>query len=208
MGGGSTEFAVGSVEDPRTEPEVLMSVDIGCVRFTEMYLKANPPSPRGLNDALSLVRDNLSAVSGILPSVTKATQMVLVGGTVTRLPAVTGRLTRPGPGPARHSVLTLAAVEDLLRTLATREPCDRGCRPGLEAAVADVMLGGTAILAAIMRYFGFEQCLVSDADIVDGMVLSLSDGTWPRHDSIGAPRAFGIDGKAHQIGKTTVDEVP
>jgi exopolyphosphatase/pppGpp-phosphohydrolase len=47
--------------------------------------------------------------------------------------------------------------------------------PGLEAARADVIVGGTAILVAIMRYFDRPTCLVSEDDILDGLVQSLLD---------------------------------
>ena len=45
--------------------------------------------------------------------------------------------------------------------------------PGLEAARADVIVGGVAILVAIMRYFERDECLVSEADILDGLISSL-----------------------------------
>jgi hypothetical protein len=32
------------------------------------------------------------------------------------------------------------------------------------------------ILVAIMRHFGFEECLVSEADILDGLAMSLRMG--------------------------------
>ena len=72
------------------------------------------------------------------------------------------------------SVLTREAAEDVFRTLATETRADRIHNPGLEEARADVIVGGTAILVAVMRYFGFAECLVSEADILDGLVLSLT----------------------------------
>ena len=45
--------------------------------------------------------------------------------------------------------------------------------PGLEEARADVIVGGAIVLVTIMRHFGFEECLVSEADILDGLVKSL-----------------------------------
>ncbi len=38
-----------------------------------------------------------------------------------------------------------------------------------------MIVGGAAILVTIMRHFGFEECLVSEADILDGLALSLLD---------------------------------
>ena len=45
--------------------------------------------------------------------------------------------------------------------------------PGLEAARADVIVGGAAVLVAVMRYFEQGECLVSEADILDGLIRSL-----------------------------------
>jgi exopolyphosphatase/pppGpp-phosphohydrolase len=36
-----------------------------------------------------------------------------------------------------------------------------------------VIVGGAVIVVAIMRYFELDECLVSEADILDGLVLSL-----------------------------------
>jgi exopolyphosphatase/guanosine-5'-triphosphate,3'-diphosphate pyrophosphatase len=41
--------------------------------------------------------------------------------------------------------------------------------PGRE----DVIVGGALVLAAVMRRFGFAECLVSESDILDGIVASL-----------------------------------
>ena len=63
----------------------------------------------------------------------------------------------------------------MFRTLATEPRADRVHNPGLEEARADVIVGGAAILVTIMRHFEFSSCLVSEADILDGLVLSLLD---------------------------------
>src|SRR5437763_1022965 len=67
-----------------------------------------------------------------------------------------------------------ATAEDVFRTFATEKRADRIHNPGLEEARADVIVGGTAILVAIMRFFDFDECLVSESDILDGLVLSLA----------------------------------
>jgi exopolyphosphatase / guanosine-5'-triphosphate,3'-diphosphate pyrophosphatase len=171
LGGGSTEFAAGSSDDPPSEPHGVVSVDIGCVRLTERCLRGDPPSRRELDEAVAVVRRHLGSVSRAL-STAEAARMVLVGGTLRSLPAVAERLL-PSGDRAHHSVLSLGAVEELLGTLVSQRRRDRVSRPGLETALADVMLGGTVILATIMRYFGFSECLLSEADLLDGLALSL-----------------------------------
>ncbi len=171
IGGGSTEFAVGS-----SEPEGVLSVDIGCVRLTEKFLQGDPPAPHELSQALSVVRDYLDDVARELPQTREASRLIGLAGTVTTVAAVEQGLARYDRDRIHHFVLTREAVEDVFRTLATEKRDDRIHNPGLEEERADVIVGGTAILVAIMRYFEHPACLVSEADILDGLVLSLLDG--------------------------------
>jgi exopolyphosphatase/guanosine-5'-triphosphate,3'-diphosphate pyrophosphatase len=60
----------------------------------------------------------------------------------------------------------------VFRTLATESVADRVHNPGLEAGRADIIIGGCCILVAVFRHLGFDECVVSEADILDGLVLS------------------------------------
>ncbi|MCA1690694.1 MAG: Ppx/GppA family phosphatase [Actinobacteria bacterium] len=170
IGGGSTEFAVGT-----DQPAGAISVDVGCVRLTEKFLHSDPPSAMELSQALSVVRDYLDDVARDVTEAVEASQLVGLAGTVTTIAAVEQGLPVYDRDRIHHFVLTREAVEDVFRTLATERRADRVHNPGLEAARADVIVGGAAILVAIMRYFEHATCLVSEADILDGLVLSLLD---------------------------------
>jgi exopolyphosphatase / guanosine-5'-triphosphate,3'-diphosphate pyrophosphatase len=170
IGGGSTEFAFGT-----TEPEGVVSVDIGCVRITEKFLPSDPPAPEELSGAFTVVRDYLDDVVRDVPAVADAACFVGLAGTVTSVATVELGIDYDRDR-IHHFRLTRDAVEDVFRTLATETRAQRVHNPGLEPARADVIVGGVIVLAAIMRYFGFAECLVSEADILDGLVLSLSDG--------------------------------
>ncbi|MDP8937497.1 MAG: Ppx/GppA family phosphatase [Actinomycetota bacterium] len=170
IGGGSTEFAVGT-----TTPEGVVSVDMGCVRMTERFLHHDPPRPEELSQALSVARDYLEDVARALSHAQGADTRRLVGlaGTVTTVAAVELGLPEYDRDRIHHFVLTRAAMEDVFRTLATESRAQRIANPGLEEARADVIVGGIVILAAVMRFFDFDECLVSEADILDGLVRSL-----------------------------------
>ncbi len=170
IGGGSTEFAVGT-----TEAEGVISVDVGCVRVTEQFLHHDPPDAGELSDALSVIRTHLDDVAREVPASLDAARMVGLAGTVTTVAAVELGLAAYDRDRIHHFRLTRAAVEDVFRTLATEPLRRRVANPGLERERADVIVGGTAVLVAVMRYFGFDECLVSEADILDGLVLSLLD---------------------------------
>lgn len=167
IGGGSSEFIVGT-----TEPEEVVSVDMGCVRVTEQFLRADPPTPEELSQAISVVHAHLDDVEREAPGAKGARSFVGLAGTVTTVAAVELGLAHYDRERIHHFVLTRAAAEDVFRTLATESRVDRVHNPGLEEARADVIVGGAAILVAVMRHFGFEECLVSEADILDGLVLS------------------------------------
>lgn len=170
IGGGSTEFVVGS-----SEPVGVVSIDIGCVRITEKYLHAEPPSSLELSQAITVVHAHLDDVKRLLPAVTDAVRLVGLAGTVTTMAAVQIGLRTYDPERIHHFVLTRAAAEDVFRTLATEARADRVHNPGLEEARADVIVGGAAILVAILRHFDFAECLVSESDILDGLARSVLD---------------------------------
>ncbi|MDQ3945403.1 MAG: exopolyphosphatase, partial [Actinomycetota bacterium] len=167
IGGGSTEFVVGSVE-----PEGLMSVDVGCVRLTEAYLHSDPPAPEELSQAISVVALHLADVDRLLPAAAEAKTLIGVAGTVTTVAAVELGLPAYDSEALHHFRLTHAAAEDVFRTLATEPAEARRHNPGLEPARVDVIVGGAAVLVAVMRHFGFEEMLVSEADILDGLIRS------------------------------------
>jgi len=170
IGGGSTEFAFGT-----DEPEGVLSVDIGCVRLTEKFIHHDPPSPEELSQIISVARDYVEDVVLAIPSARDARTFVGLAGTVSTVAAVEQGLAEYDTARIHHFVLTKDAAEDVFRTLATEKRADRIHNPGLEEARADVIVAGTAILVAIMRFFGFDECLVSEADILDGLALSLLD---------------------------------
>ena len=169
IGGGSTEFAVGVPP----EPDGVLSADIGCVRLTEKFLHSDPPQPEELSQAFDVVRGHLDDVARVIPSVLDVRRFLGLAGTVTTMAAVELGLGTYDRDRIHHFVLTRAAAEDVFRTLATERRADRLHNPGLEEARADVIVGGAVIVTAIMRYFEFEECLVSEADILDGLALSL-----------------------------------
>jgi len=167
IGGGSTEFVLGT-----DAPTGLVSLDMGCVRITEQYLESDPPAPEELSNAVAAVRDLVADVPRITPGATEAATLVGLAGTVTTVAAVELGIPEYDPEKIHHFVLTRDAAEDVFRTLATENAEQRAHNPGLEPGRVDVIVGGTAVLVGIFRTLGFGQMLVSEADILDGLVRS------------------------------------
>ena len=66
------------------------------------------------------------------------------------------------------------SIEEVFRLLVTDNRVGRLSNPGMEKGRVDVIIGGICILAQIMRKFEFENLLVSEKDILDGLLMSLS----------------------------------
>lgn len=167
IGGGSTEFAVGGSEFIGA-----VSEDMGSVRLREKYLEHDPARPEELSACISVVGIHLSDVARELPAVSTATTLVGLAGTVSAAAMVEQGLTTYQRDRVHHFVLTKEAVEDVFRTLAIESASQRAENPGLEPDRVDTIVGGLCILVKVMRDFGFHECLVSESDLLDGLVAT------------------------------------
>ena len=105
-----------------------------------------------------------------------ARTFVGLAGTVSTAAAVEIGLATYDRDQIHHFLLTREALEDVFRTLATEPRADRIHNPGLDIARADVIVGGLCVLVQLMRQFDLANCLVSESDILDGIVMSMRRG--------------------------------
>lgn len=169
VGGGSTEFIAGV-----DRPEELVSVDIGCVRLTEQFLRSDPPSAEELSVAVSVVRDHLADVERAVPGAARAKTLIGTAGTVWTMGAIELGVDASDSARIHHSRLSRAAAEEIFRTLATEPIARRRHNPGLEPGRVDVIVGGVIVVVSVMRHWGFDELLVSEADILDGLARSIA----------------------------------
>ena len=67
------------------------------------------------------------------------------------------------------------AVEDVFRTLATEPLIDRVFNPGLPRDRADIIVGGCCVLVAVMRRLQISELIVSQHNLLDGVINSLRE---------------------------------
>ena len=169
VGGGSTEFIAGA-----SKPDALISIDVGCVRLTEQYLHSDPPTPEELSVAVGVVRDFLADVDRAVPGAAHAKTLIGTAGTIWTMGAIELGVDASDSARIHHSRLSRAAVEEIFRTLATEPIAVRRHNPGLEPGRVDVIVGGVIVIVTAMRHWGFDELLVSEADILDGLVRSIA----------------------------------
>jgi exopolyphosphatase / guanosine-5'-triphosphate,3'-diphosphate pyrophosphatase len=175
IGGGSTELVTGEIT-PVVAPTTTLaavSLDVGCVRVTERFFHRDPPSEDELAEARQAVEAQLTGAHGTLPHLEPGGLLIGLAGTVSTLAALDRRLAHYERAAVHHVVLSRPRVEHWLETLAGEDRRARLARPGMVEGRADVIVGGVLILDRVMAMFDRDECLVSEDDILDGLVASL-----------------------------------
>jgi exopolyphosphatase/guanosine-5'-triphosphate,3'-diphosphate pyrophosphatase len=166
IGGGSTEFAFGS-----GAPERSISLDMGCVRISERFLRSDPPTSAELAAAGAFIRTQLERADAEVPC-RRANTWLGLAGTVTSLAACDAGIRRYDPSVTHGYRLARSSVEALHAELAAR-PAARRSELLLDPKRAGVIVGGSAILVDVMRHFELDHVTVSERDILDGLAASL-----------------------------------
>lgn len=169
IGGGSTEFVIGT---PSAEIAARISLDIGSVRLTERYLVSDPPATEEILFMEAAIDDLLAAVDDQIEGGSDA-MFVGLGGTVTTLAGIYLGLDRYVPDAVDRTVLRRDSLDALYRNLARMSLAERSRIPVLPEGRADVIVAGAGILSRIMAKWPFAEVVVSEKDILDGLVLQM-----------------------------------
>jgi exopolyphosphatase/guanosine-5'-triphosphate,3'-diphosphate pyrophosphatase len=169
IGGGSTEFVVGT-----SEVDSAISVDVGCVRMTERHLHGDPPTGAEIAaaeaDIAAAVDRALAAVPG-----REASTLVGLAGSVTTVTALA--LDLPGYAAERihHARISYDDVARVTKSLLAMTVAERLALPVMHPGRADVIGAGALVLKVIMERSGQSAVVASEHDILDGIAWSLAD---------------------------------
>ena len=167
IGGGSTEFVLGE-----ERPSHVFSADIGSVRLTERLVRQDPLSSDDLASLDEAIEEALAEVEQHIP-VKGARTLVAVGGTATTVQGIAMGLPEYDPARLHRSVLRAEDSARVGRSLAALTREERRALPVMAPGREDVIPAGAAILSAAMRRWRFAEALVSETDILDGLVLRM-----------------------------------
>lgn len=195
-GGGSTELVVGTLagqaatqgadqsaaQDANQQFEgqqqldinFVESVDLGCRRLTERFnLSSDYPSTEDINGAHQMAAQMLSeAISRAQQQCAAPELLVGVGGTATSLIAIRDQLDPYNPAKVHLNHISLDEVLQIEGLLASKTLKERENITGLQAKRAPVMLAGTILLAELMKNSGFKHLVVSESDLLFGLVIT------------------------------------
>jgi exopolyphosphatase/guanosine-5'-triphosphate,3'-diphosphate pyrophosphatase len=175
IGGGSTEIALRKAATVRA-----ISLDMGCVRVTERFLRTDPPRPDEIAAAVEFSVATLNEAVAQLPALSDlapGSRLIGLAGSITTLSALALGLTEYDPSAIHHSRLSLQSVEHWCDILCGEPISARARRRVIAPGREDVIAAGALILREIMRHLDFEECVVSETDMLDGLALSLLERT-------------------------------
>ncbi|MET7417722.1 Ppx/GppA phosphatase family protein [Dactylosporangium sp. NPDC005555] len=171
IGGGSTEFVVGSADGDGDGVDAAISVDIGCVRLTERHLHDHPPTPAQIAAA---EKDIIGAVDRALAAVDAGRARTFVGlaGSVTTVTALALGLTEYVAEHIHRARVSTADVAKVTADLLAATPEERLANAVMHPGRADVIGAGALILRIILERSGAEAVVASESDILDGVAMS------------------------------------
>lgn len=191
-GGGSTELVVGTLAgQPATQGagqsagqsagqqldiNFVESVDLGCRRLTERFnLSSDHPSAEDIDGAHKMAAQVMSEAIGRAQQQCAAPELLVgVGGTATSLIAIRDHLDPYDPSKVHLNHISLDEVFQIEGLLASKTLKEREDITGLQAKRAPVMLAGTILLAELMKNSGFKHLVVSESDLLFGLVITAS----------------------------------
>ena len=168
IGGGSTEFVIGS-----TEVLAAKSVNIGCVRMSERHLNQQPPSAVQVQAAIADI-DRAIAEAARDVAITTAKTLIAVAGTATTVAAAALELSaydRYAIHLSRISAEKVHQVAAKFQSLSRDEIANLGyMHPGR----VDVITAGALVLSRVMAATGAVEFVASETDILDGIAWQLA----------------------------------
>lgn len=174
-GGGSTELACGLFMpgDPLMLDEV-RSLDIGCRRVTERFLRDVPPTASELEKAAAFAEETLAPYWIRLRELGGAPErLVAVGGTVTTLVALVHRLASYDSRFVHLHDLSIDEVQAAIDEMTPLTTAQIAELPGVQPKRAPVILAGAVVIRGLMRASGFDTLTVSENSLLAGMAATM-----------------------------------
>ncbi len=159
IGGGSTEFVVGS----QIEGIVFKkSIDIGAVRMTDKFGEDTVTMSHFIDKEIQIINDLIERYAIKL--------IVGIGGTISTVSAINLCLARYDSDKVHNSLISKQEVECILKSLAMLSLEERRKVVGLQPERADIIVAGVNILLGIMKELGIVSITVSEYDNLEGLI--------------------------------------
>jgi len=168
IGGGSTEFVLGS-----TEVKAAHSVNIGCVRMAERHLNSQPPTNEQILGATTDI-DAAILDAGSYVDFHSAESLIAVAGTATTVAAAALGLNEYDRHAIHLSRISAAQVHEVAQMFIAMNREEIAALGYMHPGRVDVITAGSLVLSRVMTLTGATEFIASESDILDGIAWSLA----------------------------------
>lgn len=179
IGGGSTELILGKsgtvpkpIERGLSPIALSYSKDIGSVRLAEMFIKNDPPLENELQKTADYIKQAYDEPVSEIKRIAPTLQMIGTAGTTTTLAALNLGLEDYTSEKVHGSTLSLESIEKLFNKLKKMTVTERKEINVIQPGRADVIVTGSLILLTLMKMLKAHELIVSEQDILDGLLLT------------------------------------
>lgn len=163
VGGGSTEI-IWQINP--SSPPSSVSLPLGAVGLTEEF----GPDLEGIRRRVRVSLNQSLAIEAGQPE--PGQFLAVSGGTATSLAALSLGLTSYKARLVQNHILSLAELGRLIDRLASLSPDQREAMPGMGQGRGRIILAGAVLLQELQQVMAGRPLLVSDAGLLEGILLS------------------------------------
>ncbi len=162
IGGGSTEFIIGS----DLQPDITESLPLGCVSYSMRFFADGKVTDKVFRNAVNTARSEIQRIGGAL----KALSWDFVIGTSGSARAIRDVIMAMSPETESIDITHMQMLaKQIIQAGSTKKAQLEGLRPDRVAVFA----GGLAVMTAVFEELAIKEMIVTDAALRDGVFYDL-----------------------------------
>ncbi len=168
IGGGSTEL----IYARNGIPVHIQSLDMGVVYLAVKYMNDDPPLAEKIHEMEKEIADIIfSNTASFDQRSDNGACLIGTAGTITTLAAVSLKLTSFEHDKIHRARISAEAVRDIFSRIALISSAKRSQYIPFEPERLDIIVPGTLILLKLMERFQFDEIIVSNYGLREGIIL-------------------------------------
>lgn len=172
VGGGSTEWVRGNLKEG---VKAWVSLPLGVVELAEGYLEGDPPTRESLEHAEKKITEVVESAGRAVSLEPPVWAVIGTGGTATSLAVLDLGIDYYDEALVQNHTVSFGKVVELEKRLAGLKFSERAEIFPLTGGREDVIIPGAMITRKTMEIFGAQELLVSDAGLLEGLLLAAAE---------------------------------
>ncbi len=170
IGGGSTEWIFYTNNNIRKG-----SLPLGAIKLYENFITKEPPNIAELKQFKEYLHSQI-ITTGLQGNYNLSDiKFVATGGTPTTLAAIDMGLSKYNGDKINMHKIDRPTLQAIFERLIKTPLIERNKIIGLEPNRTDIIITGTLILQGFMEFFNFQELIVSDYGLLEGLLLTKAD---------------------------------